>query len=113
MKVLVCGGRDYSNSFEMNAVLYKIHIERNITQIISGSARGADTMAIGWALLWNVDFEEFPANWDRYGRSAGPKRNLQMLEEGTPDLVVAFEGGNGTQNMIKQAKNHGVEVIEV
>jgi hypothetical protein len=46
---------------------------------------------------------EFPANWKVYGRAAGPIRNMKMLLEGKPDLVVAFPGGIGTADMVKKA----------
>jgi len=52
----------------------------------------------------------FPADWSRHGKSAGPIRNRQMLIEGRPDIVVAFPGGKGTANMIKQAVEAGVKV---
>ncbi|MEM9912925.1 MAG: hypothetical protein AAF922_19365 [Pseudomonadota bacterium] len=46
------------------------------------------------------------------GRAAGPIRNKEMLDEGCPDLVVAFPGGRGTANMVKQAQAAGVEVLD-
>lgn len=49
----------------------------------------------------------------RLGRAAGPMRNKQMLEEGKPDLVVAFPGGAGTENMVKQAKAAGIRVLRI
>ena len=55
----------------------------------------------------------YPADWDTHGRGAGPIRNKQMLEEGKPDLVIAFPGGKGTANMIGQAKEAGIPVREI
>ena len=52
----------------------------------------------------------YPANWKKHGRAAGPIRNKQMLEEAKPDLVIAFPGGAGTANMVKQAREAGVKV---
>ncbi len=52
-----------------------------------------------------------PAEWSKYGRRAGPIRNKQMLDVGKPHLVVAFPGGAGTANMVKQAKAAGVPII--
>lgn len=59
-----------------------------------------------------TSFKEFPADWDKYGKRAGYLRNVQMLDEGKPDLVVAFPGGKGTAMMVKLAKERGVRVIE-
>ena len=81
--------------------------------IISGAARGADSMAVDWAISNYACFKEFPANWDKYGKSAGYKRNIQMLKEGKPDLVIAFPGGRGTEMMCELAKEAGVEVRRI
>jgi UDP-N-acetylmuramoylalanine-D-glutamate ligase len=60
-----------------------------------------------------IPVETYEADWDTHGKAAGPIRNKRMLDEGKPDLVVAFPGGRGTANMISQARKAGVEVIEV
>jgi hypothetical protein len=80
--------------------------------IISGGATGADTVGIDWAVVNWCRFEEYPADWSQ-GKNAGPIRNAVMLEEGKPDLVIAFPGGKGTANMVKLATEANVEVIEV
>jgi len=79
--------------------------------IISGCARGADTLGIEWAEAKGVEVARFPADWKTHGRAAGPIRNQQMLEEGKPDLVVAFPGARGTADMIRRARAAGVELI--
>lgn len=55
----------------------------------------------------------YPANWSKYKKKAGPIRNQQMLDEGKPDLVVAFSGGTGTADMVHRAKVANVKVIEI
>ena len=109
MKVLVCGGRDYNDYETTRRILSRLRIET----IIHGGARGADSLGERYATENNIDVLSFPARWEEYGRSAGAIRNAEMLREGTPDLVVAFPGGKGTANMIKQAKEAGVSVYEV
>ena len=111
MRVLVCGGRDYNNQERVFAVLDEI----NPTFIIEGGARGADTLAWLWARrrLDPDQRQQFQARWDQHGKAAGAIRNRQMLEEGKPDLVVAFPGGKGTADMIRQAKRAGVPVREI
>lgn len=81
--------------------------------VIHGDAKGADTMADSWAVVNWCEIQSYPADWDKYGKRAGYLRNMQMLVEGKPDLVVAFPGGRGTANMIKLAEEAGVEVIKV
>lgn len=130
MRVLVCGGRDYGWLDKDN------HIGRNQTEydclectlnettnpehggkwsfeLICGMAFGADTMAYNWAKRHGITVHEFPADWKKYGKAAGPIRNKRMLDEGKPDLVIAFPGGGGTANMVKLAREAGVEVVVV
>lgn len=81
-------------------------------QIVTGGASGADKAAVDWAIVNWGTFREYPANWSQYGRAAGPIRNKEMLEKEKPDLVIAFPGGPGTRDMVRRAKEAGIEVIE-
>jgi predicted Rossmann-fold nucleotide-binding protein len=113
MRVLVCGGRDYSDQARVNAVLDKLHAEAGIDFIIQGGARGADRHAATWALLNRIAGQVFEADWENQGSFAGPARNKRMLEEGKPDLVIAFPGGRGTADMVRKARKAGVQVVEI
>lgn len=110
-KVLVCGGRDYHNIKTVYVALDGLIPKP--TLIIQGGAFGADACASEWAHARNVLERQFAADWHAHGRAAGPIRNQQMLDEGKPDLVVAFPGGTGTADMVRRAKAAGVRVIEV
>jgi hypothetical protein len=112
-RVLVCGGRDYADKARVYAVLDKFHAEAGIDLIIEGGARGADQWGEFWAVERDVPFDRYEADWEAFGSFAGPKRNKAMLDEGNPDLVIAFPGGAGTRNMIRQARKAGVEVVEI
>lgn len=111
-RVLVCGGRSFEDRKTVGRVLAILHEARPISLVISGGAPGADRLGELWAQHRKIAVCTFPANWRFEGRAAGPIRNARMLEFGKPDLVVAFPGGPGTQNMIAQAKAAGVEVQE-
>lgn len=111
--VLVCGGRDFLGKKLLCETLDRLNSTRPFGTLIHGGAVGVDALAGEWARVNNVTVEVFPANWKKYGKSAGPIRNAQMLQEGKPDLVVAFPGGKGTANMVKQAKDSGFNVVEV
>jgi predicted Rossmann-fold nucleotide-binding protein len=113
MRVLVCGGRDYSDAARVSAVLTKLHAEAGIDLIIQGGAHGADELAFAWARLHGVREEQFDADWENHGSFAGPIRNTRMLREGRPDLVISFPGGRGTADMVKRARRAGVEVVEI
>ena len=122
MRVLIFGGRDWTNRDRTFTELDRLHQEHGFTQVIHGGARGADTLAGAWATSRGITVRVFPAQWkvhdpDRcdewcYRRSycpkAGFRRNTQMLEEGQPQLAVGFPGGNGTADMMKQCLAKGV-----
>ena len=108
MRVLVCGSRHFTDYQLLKETLESY----DITEIISGHARGADSLAEVFATEKQIPKRIFPADWERYGKRAGPIRNAQMLREGLPDMVLAFLGPNsrGTKNMINQAEKAGVPV---
>ena len=82
--------------------------------VIHGGARGADDLARQWGeISVGIEGVEFRADWTARGKAAGMIRNQRMLDEGRPDLVVAFPGGRGTADMVRRARKAGVEVIEI
>lgn len=113
IRVLVCGGRDYNDCHRVWTVLGDLHAVTPIAEIIHGGAPGADMWARTWGHSANLPVFEYAADWRRHGRAAGPIRNQQMIDEGKPNLVVAFPGGRGTADMVKRARAAGIEVREV
>mgnify|MGYP001127612015 CR=1 FL=1 len=115
--ILICGGRGFDDWPLFKKVIGE-HVGRfrgknsNIL-IIQGGAKGADFLARIYANCVGFSHKEFPADWKKYGKAAGSIRNQQMLDEGRPDLVIAFPGGNGTADMVRRAKKAGVMVVEV
>ena len=112
MRILVCGGRGFSNRSRFDSIMDWFADAHDLV-IIHGGARGADNLAGDWADVNRTGLEVYPADWDKYGKAAGFIRNQQMLDEGKPDLVVAFPGGNGTADMIRRARKAGIEVLKV
>lgn len=112
-RVLVCGGRDYHDAQRIYAVLKKYHEEAGIDVLIEGGARGADSLARHWAREHGIDGPTYYADWAAHGSFAGPIRNKLMLEDGQPDVVIAFPGGSGTRDMVRKARKAGVEVVEI
>jgi len=113
LRVLVCGGRDYRNRDFIHNTLVALDAERGpIACVIHGAATGADDEAMIWAqMMGRVKHAPFAAEWERYGKAAGPIRNQRMLDQGKPDLILAFPGGKGTADMIRRAKAAGIEII--
>jgi hypothetical protein len=112
MELIVCGGRGYCDLETVYKTLDHINTETPITLLITGGCSGADQLAELWANERGVTLKVVPAQWDIYGRGAGPLRNKEMAEM-NPDMVVAFKGGRGTQNMCKIARDRGIPVKEV
>ena len=109
-RVLVCGGRDFTDREFAFSVLDRMHATIPFACVIQGGARGADMLGKEWGDSRAVPVIEFMAEWDRLGRKAGPIRNQRMLDEGRPDLVLAFPGGRGTADMCAKANAAGIRV---
>ena len=116
MKLIVCGGRDYNNYELVKEVLntiYYDHYPNLIKALVQGGAKGADALGKRWAMENNVPYEQFDADWARYGKAAGFMRNQEMLDESGECIVVAFPGGNGTFDMIKRTKKARVPLFNI
>ena len=110
MRILVCGGRDFSDQSLLTRSLARLLRDNTFSLLIHGNASGADRLASQWAHDSGVDQVSYPANWVAHGRAAGPMRNRRMLHHGRPQAVVAFPGGRGTANMIQLAEDAGLPV---
>ena len=108
MKVLVCGSRDWHDADTITAALRRLP---RGTTVIHGGARGADLLAGTIANSLGLQVVEFPADWKNFGRSAGYRRNIAMLDE-NPDLVLAFwlNGSTGTAHTVREAERRGIPV---
>lgn len=113
MKVIVCGGRGYRDRVFLFREMDRLHAEHGFTGLMQGGCpTGADALARIWAKTHpEITRYVCRAEWKRYGNAAGPIRNGRMLQW-LPDLVVGFPGGDGTADMLAQARRAGVEVIE-
>lgn len=114
MKVIICGGREFDNYDAVKETMDAVVLHYgDVTAVVQGGARGADLLGRKWAIENNIPYEQYDADWARYGKAAGFMRNQEMLEESGANLVVAFPGGNGTYDMVKRARRHGVEIVNV
>lgn len=109
MKLLVCGGRDYEDYNLVSEWLDRLEPEL----VITGGSTGADQLVSQWCLVTGVPCMVFRAAWSAYDAAAGPIRNGWMLTYGKPDRVLAFPGGRGTADMVRQARHAGVPVTVV
>ncbi len=106
MKVIIAGSRRLSNLLAARELARAIVESKfEITEVVSGAAKGIDLLGENWALLHNVPVKRFPANWQRFGRAAGFIRNGEMAEYADA-LIAVWDGrSQGTQNMIAEARN--------
>lgn len=108
MRILVTGSRTWTDEQIVRETLFKAYKlgYDSVPTIVHGACRGADSIAgeVAKDLGWNV--EEFPAQWDLFGKMAGPRRNQEMIDT-NPDLVIVFHGdlfhSKGTLDMVKRA----------
>lgn len=108
MTVLICGGRNHNVRPErIHEVVHALDVE----VLINGGSTGIDESARNWAKNHRVHVARVDPYWS-HGPKAGPMRNAAMLKL-KPDLVIAFDGGPGTADMVRQAELAGVEVRRV
>lgn len=109
MRVLICGSRDWTNSGPIQGIINQM---TKYDILIAGNAVGADSIAEHLAKISGIQVQSFPAQWNKYGTSAGPLRNIEMLDDGKPDKVYAFMSSHhskGTQHTIRESKKRGID----
>jgi hypothetical protein len=113
--VLVCGDRNWTDVECIRSWLSKLQ-DQGFTTVIEGEARGADSIARDEAKDMGYQIVPFPADWDKYGRAAGPIRNRRMLDQ-KPGLVLAFHAhiqtSRGTIDTLREAQRRGINTILV
>jgi len=111
MKILVCGSRNWT---DFSFILLQLKRLPKDTVIINGDCVGADKLSTKAAETLGLQVKKYPAEWDKYGKSAGPRRNAEMLKE-NPDEVWAFHydlyNSRGTLDMVKKAQAKNIKVV--
>ncbi len=139
MRVVISGGRDFTDRDVIFAWLDRFHAETPITAVIEGGQRkwdkkerrhigGIDFFAHEWAKARGIEVITVEANWNDLSQggqqrwysngrkidlSAGPRRNAKMAREFGATKLLAFPGGRGTGSMIWEAKLAGLDILEI
>jgi len=121
MRVLICGGRDFTDKKLFHKTMIEIDPSTDEQKlgdpelvVIHGGAKGADLLADEWAVVNWKSIERYLPDYKRYGPKAAPViRNQEMIDGGKPDLVIAFPGGRGTADMVRRAKKANIPVKEI
>ena len=112
-KVIVAGGRKFNDypllKQKLDELFTKV-CKTHFIHIVSGTANGADKLGEQYAASSFLTIDKYPADWNKYGKSAGYKRNSLMADNA--DALVAFWDGasRGTMHMIDLAKSKGLKV---
>ena len=111
MKVIIAGGRSFTDYQKLKETCDQFLQDQDNIEIVSGAYyKGADKLGEQYAKEKDYKITRFPADWNKYGKAAGPKRNEQMANYA--DVLIAFWDGEskGTKNMIQLARSRGSEV---
>ena len=113
--LLIAGSRNYTDRDTFNRVTEEyIDSEDAFTVIVAGGAAGADELAKDYALEHGLQYIEFPADWEKYGRAAGPKRNddmVKFIKEKNGRALYFWDGeSKGTKQCIESARKNGIDV---
>ncbi len=106
MKLIIAGGRGYRASDRDLDMLSGIDID----EVVSAGADGADTFGVVYACMWGLKLKVMRADWQGWGRAAGPRRNRMMAQYA--DGVVLLPGGIGTRSMWSEAVIAGIEIFD-
>ncbi len=112
MRVIIAGCREFTDYefFEEKVGRILCATQPRDIEIVSGGAKGVDTMARDLAAHYGIKCTVMPADWNANGKAAGPIRNRQMAEYGT-HLIAFWDGkSRGTKNMIEEAEKCGLTI---
>jgi hypothetical protein len=131
-RIIIAGSRDFNDYTKLNdeslKAIYRTFgkIDKNNVTIVSGHAKGADSLGERFAKEYSLNLQIFPADWDKHGRSAGFIRNKEMAtfakgentessDETIRGMLIAFWDGEskGTKAMIELAKNKKMPVVVI
>jgi hypothetical protein len=110
MKTIIAGSRtiDFETTIEY---LCELRFISDITEVVSGTAKGVDTYGEWFANRYEIPIKRFPANWDEYGKSAGMIRNKEMAEYAEQAIILWDGESKGTKNMIDLAKKKKIPIF--
>lgn len=115
MKVIIAGGRDFGLTGDslVRCALQASRFRAKITEVVCGMAPGIDTHGKIWANENGIPVKEFPADWKKHGKAAGPIRNKQMSEYADA-LILIWDGeSRGSRSMLSLAKDKGIPIEEI
>lgn len=117
---LVSGGRSFDDKESVFFILDLIMKNYGIGKIVHGACQdkngilqGADGLADEWAKKNGIEVAKYPALWNKYGKSAGPRRNRMMVDRENIDYGILFPGGAGTADMKSVLVKNNIKFFEL
>ena len=111
MKIIIAGSRTITDIPKTYESIESFNLD--IKEVVCGMAPGVDTIGRCWAAIQNIPVKEFPADWNKHGKAAGPIRNKQMADYADEAIVIWDGESRGSKNMIETMKKLGKPVYEV
>ena len=110
MKVIIAGSREFDDYNTLCKVCDYMLQNQTEIEIVSGTAYGADQLGEKYAREHGYKLTYFPANWDKYGKSAGYRRNVEMAQYADAAIIFWDGRSKGTGHMIDIAKTHKLKL---
>jgi len=111
MRVLICAGRNYADTGCCRKALDDVQRQRPIRVLIHGGSQFLGGEIESWAREHGADLVRYPANWQVHGKQAERLRNLFMLNDSRPELLLALPGGDDTEELLARARGAGIPVL--
>jgi predicted Rossmann-fold nucleotide-binding protein len=110
MKLIIAGSRSRQLTMTQILKLNALYADFNVTEVISGGAKGVDECGEKWARAHRIPVTQFKPDCEAFGKRAGPLRNEVMARYA--DAVVLFPGGLGTESMFVEATKAGIQIFD-
>jgi len=115
MNLGIVGSRNFTDYESFKNAIFKVlqgwNIElKDVENIVSGGAKGADTLAEKFAKEYDINMNVYKPNWNLYGKKAGIIRNTDIVENSTHMIAFPSRYGKGTQDSITKAKNKKIPI---
>ncbi|QXH35706.1 DUF2493 domain-containing protein [Pseudomonas muyukensis] len=111
MRVLICAGRHFADRQRCRQALDALQCQQPVRVLIHGGSQHLGGEIEGWAREHGADIVRYPPNWQLHGKQAERLRNLFMLRDSRPDLVLALPGGDDTEELLARARGQDLNVI--
>jgi len=109
MKFIIAGGRDFNNYGLLKKSCNELILDK-VSEVVCGCARGADSLGERWAIENNIPVTKFPADWDKYGKSAGYRRNAEMATYSRGVILFWNGESKGTVHMMNSSVAQNMEL---